>query len=317
MRDIGRYLYFKPDEVEVDLTEPEEPEKQILVAGVGNAWLQDDAFGGECARRLEAEGVPSGRDASWTSAPAGWTSPTRSCAATTRWSCSTPPARAASPGRSTSWSPSSRSSRASIEDGEAHRPARHGPADRAALRQRHRRLAGQGRGHRLRARRGRRRRARPDAARRRRGRPARIDAGARDDRRAARPTPRLRERCADARAVRSRSAVVDTAVRHAAGRRVTVVSVRLGRLRQVVPDSLEFSFGIVARDTVCEGARLEQELVPARAALRRRASTSGRSTLPAFRCPTCATARTSTSLSGEELEVESIEVDEEDAACIA
>jgi hydrogenase maturation protease len=37
-----------------------EPEKQILVAGVGNAWLQDDAFGGECARRLEARGVPSG-----------------------------------------------------------------------------------------------------------------------------------------------------------------------------------------------------------------------------------------------------------------
>ena len=35
-------------------------EKQILVAGVGTAWLQDDAFGGECARRLEAEGVPDG-----------------------------------------------------------------------------------------------------------------------------------------------------------------------------------------------------------------------------------------------------------------
>jgi len=37
-----------------------EREKQILVAGIGNAWLQDDAFGGECARRLEARGVPSG-----------------------------------------------------------------------------------------------------------------------------------------------------------------------------------------------------------------------------------------------------------------
>jgi hydrogenase maturation protease len=37
-----------------------EMEKQILVAGVGNAWLQDDAFGGEVARRMEAEGVPSG-----------------------------------------------------------------------------------------------------------------------------------------------------------------------------------------------------------------------------------------------------------------
>ncbi|WCB95118.1 Hydrogenase 2 maturation protease [Baekduia alba] len=36
------------------------PEKQILVAGVGNAWLQDDAFGGECARRFEARGVPDG-----------------------------------------------------------------------------------------------------------------------------------------------------------------------------------------------------------------------------------------------------------------
>ena len=35
-------------------------EKQILVAGVGNAWLRDDAFGGECARRLEAAGVPDG-----------------------------------------------------------------------------------------------------------------------------------------------------------------------------------------------------------------------------------------------------------------
>jgi len=39
---------------------PQAPEKQILVAGVGNAWLQDDAFGGEVARRLEARGVPSG-----------------------------------------------------------------------------------------------------------------------------------------------------------------------------------------------------------------------------------------------------------------
>jgi hydrogenase maturation protease len=37
-----------------------ELEPQILVAGVGNAWLQDDAFGGEVARRLERDGVPSG-----------------------------------------------------------------------------------------------------------------------------------------------------------------------------------------------------------------------------------------------------------------
>ena len=27
-------------------------ERQILVAGIGNAWLRDDGFGGEVARRL-------------------------------------------------------------------------------------------------------------------------------------------------------------------------------------------------------------------------------------------------------------------------
>lgn len=35
-------------------------EKQILVAGVGNAWMQDDGFGSAAARRLEGRGLPSG-----------------------------------------------------------------------------------------------------------------------------------------------------------------------------------------------------------------------------------------------------------------
>jgi hydrogenase maturation protease len=34
--------------------------KQILVAGIGNAWLRDDGFGGEVARRLEARPLPAG-----------------------------------------------------------------------------------------------------------------------------------------------------------------------------------------------------------------------------------------------------------------
>ena len=61
-------------------------------------------------------------------------------------------------------------------------------------------------------------------------------------------------------------AVIDTVERHAAGRRVTAVYLRVGHLRQVVPASLEFYFEHVARGTVCDGARLEQELVPARLA---------------------------------------------------
>ena len=31
-----------------------EREVRILVAGVGNAWLRDDGFGGDVARRLSA-----------------------------------------------------------------------------------------------------------------------------------------------------------------------------------------------------------------------------------------------------------------------
>jgi hydrogenase nickel incorporation protein HypA/HybF len=110
------------------------------------------------------------------------------------------------------------------------------------------------------------------------------------------------------------SAVVDTALRHAAGRRVTVVTVRFGRLRQIVPESLEFAFGVLTRETLCEGARLEQELVPARLRCEPCAE-EWEIELPAFRCARCGGADVAV-LSGEELEVESIEV-EEGAACIA
>ena len=35
-------------------------EKQILVAGVGNAWMLDDGFGSVVAQRLEAREMPPG-----------------------------------------------------------------------------------------------------------------------------------------------------------------------------------------------------------------------------------------------------------------
>jgi len=35
-------------------------EARILVAGVGNAWLRDDGFGGEVARRLQQQEMPPG-----------------------------------------------------------------------------------------------------------------------------------------------------------------------------------------------------------------------------------------------------------------
>jgi hydrogenase maturation protease len=34
--------------------------RSILVAGVGNAWLRDDGFGGEVARQLSERELPDG-----------------------------------------------------------------------------------------------------------------------------------------------------------------------------------------------------------------------------------------------------------------
>ena len=57
--------------------------------------------------------------------------------------------------------------------------------------------------------------------------------------------------------------IVRVADRHAAGRDVLKVTVRIGHLRQVVPDALEFAFALVAEGTAVEGAELDLEEVPA------------------------------------------------------
>jgi hydrogenase nickel incorporation protein HypA/HybF len=115
------------------------------------------------------------------------------------------------------------------------------------------------------------------------------------------------------------SAIVDTALRHAGGRRVTLVELRVGALRQVVPESLGFYFEIVGRDTLCEGARLSQEVVPAwmRCGLcgcewdPAPEPLAGHDAmaplLPTFRCPACELAGGEV-VRGNELEVDSIEV---------
>jgi hydrogenase maturation protease len=47
------------DRMEARMLSPER-QKQILVAGVGNAFLSDDGFGGAVAKRLLERGVPDG-----------------------------------------------------------------------------------------------------------------------------------------------------------------------------------------------------------------------------------------------------------------
>jgi hydrogenase nickel incorporation protein HypA/HybF len=125
-------------------------------------------------------------------------------------------------------------------------------------------------------------------------------------------------------------AIVDTAVRHAEGRRVTSVQMRIGTLRQVVGDSLAFYFEIVSRDTVCEGATLDHELVAALLECRDCGqrwdpapppiATHGSEldpfgSVPTFRCPSCGTG--GDVARGDEFCVESITVEEEEDACTA
>jgi hydrogenase nickel incorporation protein HypA/HybF len=109
------------------------------------------------------------------------------------------------------------------------------------------------------------------------------------------------------------SAIVNTVAKHAAGRPVAVVNLRVGRLRQVIPDTLEFYFEFVARDSVCEGARLEQEVIDARLCCRP-CKYEWPIAIPAFRCPRCGGSDVAIA-AGNEFEVESIEIEE--AACIA
>jgi hydrogenase nickel incorporation protein HypA/HybF len=110
-------------------------------------------------------------------------------------------------------------------------------------------------------------------------------------------------------------AVLDTALRHADGRRVTAVNVRAGALRQVVPESLRFYWGIVARDTGCEGAVLEVEEVAARLRCRDCAR-QWSPELPVFRCPGCGATGVEVA-AGDELYVDYIEVSDTEAACTA
>ncbi len=117
------------------------------------------------------------------------------------------------------------------------------------------------------------------------------------------------------------TAILDTVKRHAKGRRVTEVQMVIGTMRQVVPDSLDFYFGVVTRGTLAEGARLEQQIVAAELRCRdcdRRWHPDPE--FPDFRCPDCGEGNVQV-LAGTEFEVDSINVEEpaerEEAECIA
>jgi Zn finger protein HypA/HybF involved in hydrogenase expression len=56
-------------------------------------------------------------------------------------------------------------------------------------------------------------------------------------------------------------AIVDVASRHARGRTVTAIELRVGRERQVAPSGLDFAFSLLTEGTALDGAELEIEHV--------------------------------------------------------
>lgn len=105
-------------------------------------------------------------------------------------------------------------------------------------------------------------------------------------------------------------AVLDVALASAGGRRVTRVELRVGRLRQVVPSALEFSFGLVAQGTVAEGAALAIEPVGVVARCRACGADSPQARFP-LHCASCGGLDVEV-VQGEELSVEWLELEETD-----
>jgi hydrogenase nickel incorporation protein HypA/HybF len=106
--------------------------------------------------------------------------------------------------------------------------------------------------------------------------------------------------------------IVDVAVRHARGRQVSRVEVTVGHLRQVVPSALAFAFELVAHGTAAEGAALVINVVPSAVRCRACGEESVLEDWPLL-CRSCGSADV-TVLAGEELRVESLDVEEQEVA---
>jgi hydrogenase nickel incorporation protein HypA/HybF len=103
--------------------------------------------------------------------------------------------------------------------------------------------------------------------------------------------------------------VVRIAERHADGRRVTKVYLKVGHLRQVVPSALAFGFELVAQETSVEGAQLVLEEVPATGMCRACGSESRLESFP-LQCKACGGSDLEI-VAGEELYVESLEMEDQ------
>jgi hydrogenase nickel incorporation protein HypA/HybF len=99
------------------------------------------------------------------------------------------------------------------------------------------------------------------------------------------------------------------ALRHADGRRVEKVELRVGHLRQVVPDALAFAWELVTPETPLAGSELQITEVPAKTACRACSAESEQRGFP-LACGECGSLDVAV-IAGEELLVDALQLQEE------
>jgi len=102
------------------------------------------------------------------------------------------------------------------------------------------------------------------------------------------------------------TAVFAEAERHGA-RRVRRVKLRVGKLQQIIPDSLQFCYDIATQGTPAEGSQLDLEEVPITARCRRCGQVFEVEEF-LFLCPACHVADVET-CTGNELILETLELE--------
>jgi len=102
---------------------------------------------------------------------------------------------------------------------------------------------------------------------------------------------------------------IDTIVRRAApGRKVEVIELDIGELRQVVPSTLQYCWDIVSRGAELEGARLEVRRLPGVVECRDCGSRTTLGALPILKCDSCGGTAVDI-VGGEEFMVNSLQLE--------
>lgn len=103
--------------------------------------------------------------------------------------------------------------------------------------------------------------------------------------------------------------VLEIALRHAqqaGAQRILRITMRVGELSGIVPDSIQFYFDFVSRETMAEGAKLVFNRLPGRFRCRD-CNAEYEASRDDWLCPRCQGVQVDV-LGGREFEVESIEV---------